>query len=43
MAPDSIDALEACVHDYVHYYDYERSKLELRGLSPAAYRLRSAA
>lgn len=43
MAPGSIDALEAGVHDYVHYYNYERSKLELQGLSPVAYRLRSTA
>ena len=42
-APNSIDALEAGVHDYVHYYNHERIKLGLQGLSPAAYRLRSTA
>ncbi|WP_425489705.1 transposase [Diaphorobacter ruginosibacter] len=26
--PDSIDALEAGVHDYVHYYNHERNQLE---------------
>jgi hypothetical protein len=25
--PDSIDALEAGMHDYIHYYHYERIKL----------------
>lgn len=41
--PDSIDALEVGVHDYVHYYNYERIKLGLQGLSPVEYRLRSTA
>lgn len=41
--PDSIDALEAGVHDYVHYYNHERIKLGLQGLSPVEYRLRSTA
>lgn len=40
-APDSLDALEAGVHDYVHYYNHERIKLKLQGLSPVQYRLRS--
>ena len=35
--PDSIDALEAGVHDYVHYYNHERIKLRLQGLSPVGY------
>lgn len=39
--PDSIDALEAGVHDYVHYYNHERIKLRLQGLSPVGYRLRN--
>lgn len=42
-APDSIDALEAGVHDYIHYYNHERIKLGLQGLSPVDYRLRSTA
>uniref|UniRef100_UPI0025D40B7C IS3 family transposase n=1 Tax=uncultured Acidovorax sp. TaxID=158751 RepID=UPI0025D40B7C len=41
--PDSIDALEAGVHDYVHYYNHERIKLRLQGLNPVKYRLRSTA
>ena len=31
---DSIDALEAGVHDYIYYYNHERIKLGLQGLSP---------
>lgn len=31
---DSIDALEAGVHGYIHYYNHERFKLRLQGLSP---------
>lgn len=42
-APNSLDALEAGVHDYVHYYNHERIKLGLNGLSPVQYRLRSTA
>lgn len=41
--PDSIDTLEAGVHDYVHYYNHERIKLGLQGLSPVEYRLRGTA
>ncbi len=41
--PDSVDALEAGVHDYVQYYNRERIKLGLQGLSPVEYRLRSTA
>ncbi len=41
-APSSVDALEAGVHDYVHYYNHERIKLGLHALSPVGYRLRSA-
>ena len=39
----SIEELEAGVHDYVHYYNHERIKLGLQGLSPVEYRLRSTA
>ena len=40
---DGLAALEAGVHDYIHYYNHERIKLGLRGLSPVEYRLRSTA
>lgn len=42
-APDSLDTLEAGVHDYIHYYNHERIKLRLNGLSPVRYRLRNTA
>ncbi len=42
-APSSLDALEAGVHDYVNYYNHERIKLRLNGLSPVEYRLSTAA
>lgn len=42
-APSSLDALEAGVHDYIRYYNHERIKLGLQGLSPVGYRLRNTA
>jgi putative transposase len=42
-APSSLDALEAGVHDYIRYYNNERIKLGLKGLSPVGYRLRNTA
>jgi putative transposase len=39
-ALDNLEALEAGVHDYSHYYNHERIKLGLQGLSPVEYRLR---
>ena len=39
-APNS---LEAGVDDYVRYYNHERIKLRLKGLSPVGYRLRNTA
>lgn len=36
-SPSNIDALEAGVHDDVHYYNHERIKLRLQGLSPVEY------
>lgn len=42
-APSSRDALEAGVHDYIRYYNNERIKLGLQGLSPVGYRLSNTA
>lgn len=42
-SPNSVDELEAGVHDYVRYYNHERIKLRLKGLSPVEYRLRNTA
>ena len=42
--PNSVDELEAGgMHDYVRYYNHERIKLRLKGLSPVEYRLRRTA
>jgi putative transposase len=41
--PGSIEALEAGVHEYINYYNHERIKLGLQGLSPVEYRLRNTA
>lgn len=38
---DGVEALEAGVHDYIRYYNHERIKLGLKGLSPVEYRLRN--
>ncbi len=43
VTPEGIDELEEGVHDYIHYYNHERIKLRLQGLSPVRYRLRNAA
>lgn len=40
---DSLESLEAGVHDYIRYYNQERIKLRLQGLSPVEYRLRNTA
>ncbi len=39
--PDSIEALEQQIHDYIHYYNHERIQLKLKGLSPIQYRTQS--
>jgi putative transposase len=35
---ESIDALKAGIRQYIHYYNHERIKLKLKGLSPVMYR-----
>ena len=40
LAMPELYALEAGVHDYINYYNHERIKLGLQGLSPVAFRLR---
>ena len=35
---ESIDALQAGIRKYIHYYNHERIKLKLKGLSPVRYR-----
>ena len=34
----SIDELEQAVKDYIHYYNHDRIKVKLKGLSPVEYR-----
>ncbi len=34
----SIDELQAGIRQYIHYYNHERIKLKLKGLSPVMYR-----
>lgn len=38
---EGIEALEAGVNDYIDYYNHERIKLGLKGLSPVEYRMRN--
>lgn len=35
---DSIEQLQKGIDDYIHYYNHERIKLKLKGLSPVQYR-----
>ena len=35
---DSIQSLKDGISDYIHYYNHQRIKLKLRGLSPVQYR-----
>jgi putative transposase len=37
----SLDALEKGIKAYVHYYNHDRIKLKLNGLSPVQYRTQS--
>jgi len=38
---DSIDELQAGIRKYIHYYNHERIKLKLNGLSPVEYRIQA--
>lgn len=33
-----VDELRDAVDDYIHYYNHERIKLKLKGMSPVQYR-----
>jgi transposase InsO family protein len=35
---ESVDLLENGLHQYIHYYNHERIKTKLKGLSPVQYR-----
>ncbi|MGY3823727.1 IS3 family transposase [Acinetobacter haemolyticus] len=38
---NSVDELEQTVKEYIHYYNHERIKVKLKGLSPVQYRTQS--
>lgn len=38
---DSVDQLRVSIDEYIHYYNHERIKLKLGGLSPVEYRTQS--
>jgi len=40
---DSVDALRDGLADYIHYYNHDRIKLKLKGLSPVQYRTQALA
>jgi putative transposase len=40
---DSVDELCAGLTDYIHYYNHDRIKLKLKGLSPVQYRTQALA
>lgn len=40
---DSVTELRQAVDRYIGYYNYERIKLKLKGLSPVEYRTRATA
>lgn len=37
----SVDELEQKMKEYIHYYNHERIKVKLKGLSPVQYRIQS--
>jgi len=39
---DSVETLKQALHDYIHYYNVDRIKLGLGGLSPVEYRMQTA-
>lgn len=39
---DSIETLKEALHDYIRYYNVDRIKLSLKGMSPVEYRLQAA-
>ena len=39
---ESLDDLIKAIDDYIYYYNYDRIKVKLKGLSPVNYRLQSS-
>jgi len=40
---DTTETLKDALHDYIRYYNVDRIKIGLGGLSPVAYRMQAAA
>ena len=38
----TLDDLIKAIDDYIYYYNYDRIKVKLKGLSPVNYRLQSS-
>ena len=38
----TLDELILAIDDYINYYNYDRIKVKLKGLSPVNYRLQSS-
>lgn len=39
---ESVESLKGAIHEYIHYYNVDRIKLGLGGLSPVEYRMKGA-
>ena len=40
---ESLEQLQTGIRQYIHYYNHERIKLKLKGLSPVQYRTQALA
>src|SRR5690606_4498349 len=40
---ESIEQLQAGIREYIHYYNHERIRIKLKGLSPVQYRTQALA
>jgi transposase InsO family protein len=40
---ESIEQLQAGIRQYIHYYNHDRIKIKLKGLSPVQYRIQALA
>ncbi|MNR30771.1 hypothetical protein D3C85_1482410 [compost metagenome] len=39
---ESVEELKAGLEEYIHYYNHDRIRLKLNGLSPVSYRTQAA-
>ena len=39
---ENVETLKGTIHEYIHYYNVDRIKLGLGGLSPVEYRMKVA-